>query len=61
MYPKLENTKIVSCFNCYQDHYNPYIGETDNPSGKYYMICESCGMRTFFDLIGVKNESIPEN
>lgn len=50
MYPIIENTDIVSCFNCYQDQYKPDIVKTDNFKGKYYMICDTCGMRTFFDL-----------
>jgi hypothetical protein len=55
MYPKYENTEIVSCFNCYQDHYAPELYKTENCTGKYYMVCDSCGMRTFLDLIGNEN------
>jgi hypothetical protein len=51
MYPKLENIKLIGCFNCYLDHYEPEIIKTDNCTGKYYMMCDNCGMRTFFDLI----------
>ena len=61
MFPQLHNTEIVSCFNCYQDHYDPHIVKTDNAQGKYYMVCESCGMRTFFDLIGDNDGSISQN
>lgn len=57
MYPKYENTDIVSCFNCYQDHYTPEIHKSDYCTGKYYIVCDSCGMRTFLDLIQKGSEN----
>ena len=57
-YPIVDSKNAwLTCFNCYQDNYDFYYHATDNaPSnGKYFMTCESCGMRTFFDLIGDNN------
>jgi len=40
----------LSCFNCYQDHYDFDFFKSKNPDspGKYYMACDSCGYHTFF-------------
>ena len=48
-------TKVVlSCFNCYQDFFDPYYFETKNAAGrgKYFVCCERCRMNTYFDIEG---------
>ena len=47
----------LSCFNCYQDYYEFSFFDSGNASGrgKYYMACDTCGHRTFFDFIGADN------
>lgn len=41
---------MVSCFNCYRDYPDPYYFESGYPVGKYYITCEECRHRTFFDF-----------
>jgi hypothetical protein len=42
----------LSCFNCYQDFFDPYYFETKNAAGrgKYFVCCERCRMNTYFDF-----------
>ena len=53
----------ISCFNCYQDLWGVDFFESDNAegNGKFYVCCESCGHRTFFDFLGAENENLPKN
>ena len=43
---------VLSCFNCYQDFFDPYYFETENSAGrgKYFVCCERCRMNTYFDF-----------
>ena len=45
---------VLSCFNCYQDFFDPYYFETENAvgRGKYFVYCERCRMNTYFDFKG---------
>ena len=54
---------VLSCFNCYQDHVNPYFFESENANGrgKYFTTCECCGMRTFFDFLEDTNAKLSQN
>jgi hypothetical protein len=49
---ELAKAVVLSCFNCYQDFFDPWFFETKNADGrgKYFVCCESCRMNTYFDI-----------
>ena len=50
-FPQIDpDSRVISCFNCFQDHYDFVAISTDNKHGKYYIVCDSCNMRTYFDF-----------
>jgi hypothetical protein len=47
----------LSCFNCYRDQYGFFFFKSENAAGRgrYFMRCEECSMKTFFDFTGEKS------